>query len=153
VDGSPAGQGPAQYLNRSAPSWAGLLTSQDPIERRLGVYALGELGPAAAAQSDALAAAVRDDVSFVRVWAAWALARVAPTSREAVATLAAGMRDDLNFVRSLGAWLLGRLGPDHPDVDDAVPALRELLDDADPSVRAEARVALQRLRPHSTPPG
>jgi HEAT repeat protein len=56
------------------------------------------------------------------------------------------------FVRSLAAWHLGRLGPRHPGIEAAVPELRELLNDNDPSARAEALAALGNLAGNGAPP-
>src|SRR5262249_15922344 len=66
--------------------------------------------------------------------------------------LVAGTRDGISFVRSLAAWHLGRLGPRHPGIEIAVPDLRELLNDNDPSVCAEAQVALENLAGMGAPP-
>ena len=66
--------------------------------------------------------------------------------------LVAGTRDGISFVRSLAAWHLGRLGPGHPGIESLVPELRELLNDNDPSVRAEALVALENLAGKGAPP-
>ncbi len=95
---------------------------------------------------------MRDSESFVRVWAAAALARVEPENPNAIPALVAGTRDEIYFVRSLAAWHLGRLGPRHPGIEAAVPELRELLNDNDPSVRAEALEALGNLAGKGAPP-
>jgi len=63
------------YLGTSIADWVGELSSSDPLQRRLGAYALGEIGPAATEAVSDLAAALQDPVGFVRVWAAAALAR------------------------------------------------------------------------------
>jgi HEAT repeat protein len=142
----------ADYLGTSVADWAEALSSDDPLQRRLAAYALGEIGPAASEAAPHLATAVEDSVGFVRVWAASALARVAPSREEAVAALVAELRNDLAFVRSLAAWHLGRLGPAFPAIEQALPPLRPLADDADPSVRAEAALALAMLEKKGAPP-
>jgi HEAT repeat protein len=86
------------------------------------------------------------------VWAAAALARVQPENTHAIPTLLAGTRDRAYFVRSLAAWHLGRLGPQHPGMEAVMPELRELLNDDDPSVRAEVLVALGNLAGKGAPP-
>ena len=140
------------YLGTSVADWVGALSSSDPLLRRLGAYALGEIGPAALEAVPDLAAALQDPVGFVRVWAAAALARVAPSGGESIALLVAELGDELAFVRSLAAWHLGRLGPDFPDIEQALVPLRHLEGDKDPSVRAEAALALGMLEGKGAPP-
>jgi HEAT repeat protein len=136
------------YLDRPTAHWAGLLASDDPLDRRLGAYALGEIGRAAGHLSDALAAALDDPVPFVRVWAAAGLARVDPHHDGVIPTLVAATGAEQAFVRSLAAWMLGRLGRDGGSASPALAALERLHDDPDPSVRAEAELALARVTPH-----
>jgi HEAT repeat protein len=141
------------YLGTSIADWVGELSSSDPLQRRLGAYALGEIGPAATeAVSDLAAAALQDPDGFVRVWAAAALARVAPPRGEAVTILIAELGNELAFVRSLAAWHLGRLGPAFPGIEQALLPLRQLAGDKDPSVRVEAALALGMLEGKGTPP-
>jgi HEAT repeat protein len=120
------------YLGVATAGWVAALKSSDSLERRLAAHALAE--------------------SFVRVWAAAALARVEPEHPDVIPALVAGTRDGISFVRSLAAWHLGRLGPRHPGIELALPDLRELLNDHDPSVRAEALVALEDLAGKGAPP-
>jgi hypothetical protein len=47
---------------------------------------------------------------------------------------------------------LARLGPTRPGIKSVVPKLRELLNDSDPSVRAEALVAMENLAGKGAPP-
>jgi len=133
------------YLGTSIAGWAGELSSRDPLQRRLGAYALGEIGPAATEVASDLAAALQDPVGFVRVWAAAALARVAPPGGESVTVLIAELGNEVAFVRSLAAWHLGRLGPAFPGIGQALLPLRQLAGDSDPSVRVEAALALGML--------
>ena len=49
-----------------------------------------------------------------------------------------------------GTW--GALGRDFLEIESVLPALRELLNDNDPSVRAEALVALENLAGKGAPP-
>ena len=84
--------------------------------------------------------------------ASHALAEIGPAAREAIPAVVAGTRDELSFVRSLAAWHLGRLGPTHPGIKSVVPELRELLNDTDPSVRAEALVTMENLAGQGAPP-
>src|SRR5215469_3728817 len=144
--------GQPSYLGVATGDWIAALKSSDSLERRLASHALAEIGPAAREAVPALIEALRDPESFVRVWAAAALARVQPENPEAIAALVVGMRDGVSFVRSLAAWHLGRLGPGHPGIEVAVPELRELLNDSDPNVHAEALVALENLAGKGAPP-
>ena len=140
------------YLGVATADWVAALKSSNPLERRLAAHALAEIGCPAGEAVPALTEALRDPVSFVRVWAAAALARVEPENPDAMSALVAGTRDQISFVRSLAAWHLGRLGPRHVGIEAAVPKLRELVIDNDPSVRAEALVALGNLEGKGAPP-
>jgi HEAT repeat protein len=144
--------GQPSYLGVATSDWIAALKSSDPLERRLATHALAEIGPAAREGVPALIEVLRDPENFVRVWAAAALARVQPENADAIPALVAGTRDGISFVRSLAAWHLGRLGPRHPGIGSVVPELRELLNDNDPSVRAEALVALENLAGKGAPP-
>src|ERR1700758_2610890 len=144
--------GQPSYLGVVTAGWVAALKSSDSLERRLAAHALAEIGRMAREAVPPLTEALRDSESFVRVWAAAALARVEPENPDAIPTLVAGTRDGIYFVRSLAAWHLGRLGPRHPGIEAAVPELHELLNDDDPSVRAEALVALGNLVGKGSPP-
>jgi HEAT repeat protein len=144
--------GQITYLGTPLADWLGSLSSDDPLRRRLGAYALGEIGPSAREAVPALATALQDPVAFVRVWAASSLARLAPSRGESMTVLIAELDDDLAFVRSLAAWHLGRLGPAFPDIDRAIIPLRRLAGDDDPSVRTEAALALGMLEGRGAPP-
>ena len=136
---------PATYLGQGITAWVRTLEHSDPVLRRLAVYALGEIGLQAQAAVPALRGALQDPVNWVRVWAAAALAKVT-ADRRAVAVLVAEMRAPQAFVRSLVAWHLGRLGADFPGIEAGIEALQQLREDDDPSVQAEACIALQTLR-------
>ena len=145
--------GQPSYLGVAISDWVAALKSSDSLERRLATHALAEIGSAAREAVPALIEALRDRESFVRVWAAAALARVQPENPDAIPALVTETRDGISFVRSLAAWHLGRLGgPGHPGIESVVPELRRLLDDDDPSVRAEALVAVENLAGKGAPP-
>jgi HEAT repeat protein len=133
------------YLGKGITEWAHILEHSDPVLRRLAVYALGEIGPPARVVVPALRVVLQDPCNWVRVWAASAFARVT-ADRSAVALLVAEMRAPEAFVRSLVAWHLGRLGVAFPGIEAGIEALQQLLEDDNPSVRAEAGVALQTLQ-------
>ncbi|MBW3597254.1 MAG: HEAT repeat domain-containing protein [Planctomycetes bacterium] len=136
---------PTQYLGKTSKDWSGLLKDSDPVVRRLAAYALGEIGPDAKEDARELRSALTDPSEFVAVWAAAALARVDPSRPDAVAKLIEATGSKMYFVRSLAAWHLGRLGREHPGVPACLPTVERLLEDADPSVRTEAALALERL--------
>src|SRR5215471_21331260 len=144
--------GQPSYLGVVTAGWVAALKSSDSLERRLAAHALAEIGRMAPEAAAPLTEALRDSESFVRVWAAAALARVEPENLNAIPALIAGTRDETYFIRSLSAWHLGRLGPQHPGIEAALPELRELLNDNDPSARAEAVVALGNLAGKGAPP-
>jgi HEAT repeat protein len=144
--------GQPSYLGVVTPGWVAALKSTDSLERRLAAHALAEIGRMAPEAVTPLTLALRDSESFVRVWVAAALARVEPEHPDVIPALVAGTRDGISFVRSLAVWHLGRLGPRHPGIEVAVPDLRELLNDSDPNVRAEALVALENLAGKGAPP-
>jgi len=89
--------------------------------------------------------ALQDPVNWVRVWAAAAFAKVTD-DRSAVALLVAERYAPQAFVRSLVAWHLGRLGANFPGIEAGIDALQQLREDDDPSVQAEACIALQTLQ-------
>jgi len=144
--------GQLSYLGVVTAGWVAALKSSDSLERRLAAHALAEIGRMAPEAVAPLTQALRDSESFVRVWAAAALARVEPKHPDVIPALVAGTRDGTSFVRSLAVWHLGRLGPRHPGIEVAVPDLRELLNDNDPNVHAEALVALENLAGKGAPP-
>jgi HEAT repeat protein len=135
----------ASYLGKDGAAWAQMLADPDPVLRRLAAYALGEIGPPAQSVRAALDTGLRDPVDWVRVWTASAVAKVTG-DRRAVELLIAEMHAPETFVRSLVAWHLGRLGADFPGIEIGIATLQQLLDDGDPSVRAEAGLALQTLQ-------
>jgi HEAT repeat protein len=132
-------------LGKDATEWAHTLQHSDPLLRRLAVYALGEIGPQAQGAVPALRLALQDPVNWVRVWAAAAFAKVTE-DRRAVAVLVAERHAPEAFVRSLVAWHLGRLGATFPGIEAGIEALQQLRADDDPSVQAEACIALQTLQ-------
>jgi HEAT repeat protein len=93
------------------------------------------------------------DVAAVRLWAASSLADAGATGAAkadpAAAQLLLTLRIDSEAaVRSNSAWALGRLYPDlvEPRQVDVVEALlHTMLHDGDPTVRDEARLALEQL--------
>jgi HEAT repeat protein len=141
----------ATYLGKDAAAWAQTLGHRDPVMRRLAVYALGEIGPPAQPLLPALSQRLDDKVNWVRVWTAAAVASVTG-ERRAVDLLVGETAAPEAFVRSLAAWHLGRLGADFPGMEAGLDSLRHLAGDPDPSVRAEAGLALQALQSRGSLP-
>lgn len=134
-----------KYLDKTTAEWVEVLRSEDGLLRRLAVYALGEIGPAAKDALPALEEALRDRESYVRVWAAAALNKVEANHPEALKVIAECMHDELNFVRSLAAWHLGRNCANFAELENCLPELEQLLDDDDASVRTEAGIAFRKI--------
>ncbi|MEU9130615.1 HEAT repeat domain-containing protein [Kitasatospora sp. NPDC048540] len=142
--------GSGRYLGRPARHWNELLSSPDPLARRLACHALGQCGALGEDVVATLRATAADDPEgYVRVWAAASLARHDPGDGTARSALLRECGDPADFVRSLAVWMLGRL--DLPTADGEVDAVvRRLLDDSAPSVRAEAAIACDRLAADSS---
>ncbi len=65
----------ATYLGKDGAAWAQTVAHDDPVQRRLAVYALGEIRAQAQPIVPALDAALQDQVNWVRVWTAAAIAK------------------------------------------------------------------------------
>jgi HEAT repeat protein len=97
--------------------------------------------------------ALQVDIAAVRLWAASSLAEAGSTGAAkadpAAAQLLLSLRIDSEpAVRSNSAWALGRLYPDlveprRREVEESL--LQAMLHDGDPTVRDEARIALEQL--------
>jgi HEAT repeat protein len=93
------------------------------------------------------------DIAAVRLWAASSLADAGGTNAAKADPAAAQLLQTLRIdsegaVRSNSAWSLGRLYPDlvEPRQQQVVESLlATLLQDGDPGVRDEARLALEQL--------
>lgn len=137
-----------EYLGRSIDEWKKQLAQSDePIERRLAAYALEQIGSAETV--DALTKALKDQEDYVRVWAAAALGQVEDGNDDALQALIEGMKADRSFVRSLAVWHLSRLNLSPAALEQALPKVKELFEDPDPSVRVEADLAWKRIHARS----
>lgn len=137
--------GSGRYLGRPARHWNELLSSPDPLARRLACHALGQCGTLGEDVVAKLRATATDDPEgYVRVWAAASLASHNPNDRPARSALVRECSDPADFVRSLAVWMLGRLDPPTAD-GEVIAAVDRLLNDNTPSVRAEAAIAYDRL--------
>ena len=109
-------------------------------------YILGQIGPAAAPATPALAKLIADKDERVAREAALALARIGPGAREAVPALIAGLGHGKTSNAHAIAYALGRIGP---AAAAAEPALLGLLDSGDRQLALVERVALAHISPTS----
>ena len=114
------------------------LADPDPAQRRVAVDVLGHLGNANAAEP-LLAMALGDAPIELRIRAVEGVGRVGEGNLSPrLATLAKGSERRL---RPIAAWALAQVGG-----PSAIAALRELLAQGDPAVRAHAALGLGRQR-------
>jgi len=122
-------------------------TNNQPAVRLSAVQAVRVLGPVAASAAPALARALKDECKEVRRSAVGALARVAPKASETTPALTAALADDDYIVRLGAVEGLRKLGQAHA----AIPELRRLLYDPEPSVRDGAMRALGSISEEARP--
>jgi HEAT repeat protein len=127
------------------------LASDDREVRGTAAYALGKIGPAAAAAAEKLTErleqleAAEDKVALV-----WALLKLKPgdpaLAAKAVPLLLGALDHQESLVRMEAAASLGEIGPPaaQPEVIDR---LKQLLTDPDDAVQAAAAATLQKLEP------
>ncbi|MBI2921951.1 MAG: HEAT repeat domain-containing protein [Planctomycetes bacterium] len=115
------------------------LRGRSRAARTLAVWALGQLGPAAAGSLPALRAALKDGDDAYRKSVVKAMARMGPP---AVAELAALLKHEHAGVREWSAQALGELGA---DAASALPALKAAMEDREPAVQAAAEEAVRKL--------
>jgi hypothetical protein len=115
------------------------LSDSNPRVRSLAAVALEAMGSAAVPALPELVRALNDPVDYVRVPAADALGAMGPAARAAVSPLAERLRvkdEQVMVLRSVAA-ALGNIGP---DAKDALPALRETLQQLRVSYTVEAAI-------------
>jgi HEAT repeat protein len=136
----------------SAPAVPGLIhemtSDEDPQVRITACYALGKIGPGAKAAVPALVKNVASKDRFLRLVSVWALLRIQPgdvqTEKMAIPLLAAALSEvesELGKVEAAAA--LGDIGV---GARDAVPALKNALNDQSPAVREAAAAALKKIQ-------
>jgi len=142
---------PATFSGKTVDQWADqLLQSKDPRKKWYAAYALGQIGPKAAAAVEPLATFVRTigpkEEEYARAGSAWALGQIGPGAADAVPALAETLGvTTLPSIRRNIPRALGRIGePARP----AVPALLAVLDDPDQTVATGAAIALWRIEKH-----
>ena len=109
-------------------------------------YALGSIGPDAAAAEPQLSAVVAGKNTDLAIIAAWALTKIKPTAETAakvVPVLTAGLAEAEPIHRRSAAEALGNLGP---LAKSAIPALETASKDSDKSVSEAATKALASVK-------
>jgi HEAT repeat protein len=128
------------------PALAQLLTDSDLDVRLAAATALERWGPAAKAAAPDLQRTIGSTEGELRCAALRALGAMGgPEANAAIADATAALADPDVRVRRVAAQLLGKLGP---EAREAVPALRQLLEDESSDVqRAAGEALLKILRP------
>jgi len=117
-------------------------------QRYAAIYALGRIGPAAAAASSRLRELAQSKEELLATVATWAALKITPQDaslfESAVPLLRRAVRGDREMVRLEAAVALGDIGA---AADSAIPIL-ELVSEEDPStaVRAAAAAAIKKIR-------
>ena len=154
VSATALGQPEASWRGKPVAHWIGQLADDDRQARWYATYALGQIGPAAAAAVEPLADMLADraQYEYVRGGAAWAIGRIGIIAdadriepQKIVRLLIKTLRSDHISVRRNAPAALGNIG--QPALS-AVEPLIELLEDDDPQVRVNAAVALWKISQH-----
>jgi HEAT repeat protein len=129
------GPGP-QYDSKPMSHWVKLLDSEDPEEKRAGIFALGAIGPDAGEHVPTLAKFMTEDPDRrTRTSASFALSKMAPASRAAVPALIQGLADEEPAVRMNAAMALFRLkGDSRPAAAALTKALQDPANDTNLNV-------------------
>lgn len=122
--------------------------AEDPLVLREVAFALGAIGPDAAAATDVLVDQLSHDNVEVRVGACYALGRIGPRARSATKTLVQVAKTEEDLPRVAAVWALLRIHPDSEKLARfSVPILVEALSSDRPLVRAEVASALGDIGP------
>lgn len=110
-------------------------------------FALGSIGPAAKVALPELRRQLESDDEFQRVASVWAYLKILPDDAEmqvkAVPYLVEALANDRQTVRVEAAYMLGELAS---KARDAVPALKQALEDSNANVREAAATALKKIK-------
>jgi HEAT repeat protein len=141
-EGPPAEE--ACYKGKPTSFWIKKLQHKDVAARKEAVQALTVIGPEASAAVHALARALDDDETEIRLGALTALGAIGPGARDAVPAVMQAARDDDDSYRAVALRALGGIGP----VDEAVlPTLvKELLTPRDSPASKACLAALESLK-------
>jgi HEAT repeat protein len=108
------------------------------------VYVLGQIGPAAAPATPALAKLIADKDERVAQEAVISLAKIGPAAKEAVPTLVQALQQPKSPNVYAIVYALGSIGP---DAASAEPALSDLLKGSDRKLALVSAWALVQIRP------
>jgi len=130
-----------------------LLTSKDPVERRMASWAIGKLAQNKVKGGEypvkTLIELLMDDDEEVRENAAWALGELTSLGiggEYEIKSLNVLLEDPYSQVRGMSAWTIGRLAERlRVGHYSSVPPLRRMLEDNSLNVRKSAIYALERL--------
>ncbi len=136
------------YAGKPLAFWLEELKNSDPLIRDEAIAVLSDAGPAARAALPRLEALRKDQQRPVRIQAALALWRIAGQTEPAIAALTEALRDPAAPHR---AEMLNQLGQLGSAAAGSTPVVIELLRDADPSVRSQAGMVLQRFGAAAVP--
>ena len=129
------------YEGKSVEQWMNDLQAGNAEARKNACFALGELGPKAAAAAPNLAAMLKDKDVQMRTWATVALMKI---GEPAVPALAKEMEQGDSTIRKHALEALVNIGA---NAGAAVPALITSLKDEDPDVRKDAAAVLALVGP------
>ncbi|HEY7428361.1 MAG TPA: HEAT repeat domain-containing protein [Gemmataceae bacterium] len=138
----------ARYAGKPLAFWLEELKSGDALIRDEAIEVLIDAGPAARAAVPQLEALLKDEQLRVRIRAALALWRIAGQTKPAIATLTEALRDRTAPKRAELLIQLGQLGP---AAASGAPVVVALINDADPTVRGQAAMTLQRFGAAAVP--
>ncbi len=114
--------------------------------RYASFYILGQIGPDAMRGKDALKSHLDDEDQYYAATAAWALARIDEDDPEVIAKgiplFITALKNPRPFVRHEAADSLAELGP---LAKSALPALKQVAKDDDPSVAEAAKEAIKKI--------
>jgi HEAT repeat protein len=133
------GKQEARYQGQSLAAWLAQLKNGDLSVRQDAVQALGMIGSPAV---PALAEALKDENTAIRLAAADSLCRIGAAARSAAVPLSTALRDPETEVRRQSAQALASIDSKDPAV---VQALADALKDGDMEVRRTVSFALGRL--------
>ncbi len=136
----------AVHLGKTLAQWRADLTSAERLDRLIAARAVGEMAIAGRqGAAKALFEAMAHDDGAVRYWAVVAVGQMGDRGRPAAGPLRAALRGETPEVRAWAAFALAGLG----SLDEALPALRNLLSHPNRGVRLQAAHVLDALGPQA----